>query len=132
MKRMLFTTTLLAAALLAPAQTTQKLTAGKTNEYGLIYTLPVTVIEKDLSNRMASTIRHNRARGTHNVELMSEIVAELTRANMSDQWIMRHIGMDRDELLRLKQITGLADLFADKEFSLGDTDEDSVEEMLEV
>ena len=94
--------------------------------------LPVAVIEKDLSNRMASTIRHNRARGTHNVELMSEIVAELTRANMSDQWIMRHIGMDRDELLRLKQITGLADLFADKEFSLGDTDEDSVEEMLEV
>ena len=94
--------------------------------------LPVTVIEKDLSNRMASTIRHNRARGTHNVELMSEIVAELTRARMSDQWIMRHIGMDRDELLRLKQITGLADLFADKEFSLGDTDEDSVEEMLEV
>ena len=74
----------------------------------------------------------NRARGTHNVELRSEIVAELTRANMSDQWIMRHIGMDRDELLRLKQITGLADLFADKEFSLGDTDEDSVEEMLEV
>ena len=98
-------------------------------EHGL---LPVVVIEKDISNRMASTIRHNRARGTHNVELMSEIVAELTRANMSDQWIMRHIGMDRDELLRLKQITGLADLFADKEFSLGDTDEDSVEEMLEV
>ena len=69
---------------------------------------------------MASTIRHNRARGTHNVELMSEIVAELTRARMSDQWIMRHIGMDRDELLRLKQITGLADLFADKEFSIPD------------
>lgn len=69
--------------------------------------LPVAVIEKDLSNRMASTIRHNRARGTHNVELMSEIVAELTRANMSDQWIMRHIGMDRDELLRLKQSRAL-------------------------
>ena len=50
--------------------------------------LPVAVIEKDLSNRMASTIRHNRARGTHNVELMSEIVAELTRARMSDQWII--------------------------------------------
>ena len=87
--------------------------------------LPVAVIEKDLFNRMASTIRHNRARGTHNVELMSEIVAELTRAHMSDQWIMRHIGMDRDELLRLKQITGLAELFADKEFSLGDTEEDA-------
>lgn len=103
--------------------------SGSTNANGACL---VAVIEKDLSNRMASTIRHNRARGTHNVELMSEIVAELTRANMSDQWIMRHIGMDRDELLRLKQITGLADLFADKEFSLGDTDEDSVEEMLEV
>lgn len=88
------------------------------------------MIEKDLSNRMASTIRHNRARGTHNVELMSEIVAELTRARMSDQWIMRHIGMDRDELLRLKQITGLAELFSDKEFSLGDADEDTVEFVL--
>ena len=92
--------------------------------------LPVTVIEKDLSNRMASTIRHNRARGTHNVELMSEIVAELTRARMSDQWIMRLIGLDRDELLRLKQITGLAELFSDKEFSLGDADEDTVEFVL--
>ena len=86
--------------------------------------LPVAVIEKDLSHRMASTIRHNRARGTHNVELMSEIVAELTRANMSDRWIMRHIGMGRDELLRLKQITGLAELFADREFSLGDPGEE--------
>ena len=82
--------------------------------------LPVAVIDKDLSDRMASTIRHNRARGTHNIELMSEIVAELTRAQMSDQWIMRHIGMERDELLRLKQITGLAELFADKEFSTGE------------
>lgn len=66
--------------------------------------LPVAVIDKDLSDRMASTIRHNRARGTHNIELMSEIVAELTRAQMSDQWIMRHIGMDRDELLRLENL----------------------------
>lgn len=89
--------------------------------------LPVSVIEKDLSNRMASTIRHNRARGTHNVELMSEIVAELTKAHMSDRWIMRYIGMERDELLRLKQITGLAELFADKQFSLGDADGDMPE-----
>ena len=58
------------------------------------------------------------------------LVAELTRARMSDQWIMRHIGMDRDELLRLKQITGLAELFSDKEFSLGDADEDTVEFVL--
>ncbi len=80
--------------------------------------LPVAVIDKDMSNRMASTIRHNRARGTHNIELMSEIVGELTRAGLSDKWIMSNIGMDRDELLRLKQITGLAELFAGKEFSL--------------
>lgn len=79
--------------------------------------LPVSVIDKDLSNRMASTIRHNRARGEHSIELMSNIVAELTTAGMSDAWIIRQIGMDKDELLRLKQITGLADLFADKEFS---------------
>lgn len=80
--------------------------------------LPVVVIDKDISNRMGSTIRHNRARGTHNIELMCHIVAELDKAGMSDQWIMKNIGMDRDELLRLKQISGLADLFADKEFSI--------------
>ena len=86
--------------------------------------LPVTVIDKDISNRMASTIRHNRARGTHSVELMSNIVAELCRSDMSDAWIMKNIGMDRDELLRLKQITGLADLFANAEFSMSDEWED--------
>ncbi len=86
-------------------------------EHGM---LPVVVIEKDLSNRMASTIRHNRARGTHNIELMCNIVAELDKAGMSDEWIMKHIGMDRDELLRLKQISGLAELFADKSFSIPD------------
>ena len=79
--------------------------------------LPVVVIDKDQSNRMASTIRHNRARGSHSVELMSNIVAELVESGMSDGWILRHIGMDKDELLRLKQITGLASLFANKEFS---------------
>ena len=78
--------------------------------------LPVVVIEKDLTNRMASTIRHNRARGSHSVDLMCDIVADLKEAGMSDDWIMRHIGMDADELLRLKQITGLAAAFADKPF----------------
>ena len=80
--------------------------------------LPVVVIDKDMSNRMASTIRHNRARGTHNIELMSDIVAELDRIGMTDEWIMKNIGMDRDEVLRLKQISGLATLFADKDFSI--------------
>jgi ParB-like chromosome segregation protein Spo0J len=80
--------------------------------------LPVAVINKDLSNRMASTIRHNRARGTHSIELMTNIVAELKKSGMSDGWIMKNIGMDPDELLRFKQISGLAALFADKEFSI--------------
>ena len=78
--------------------------------------LPVVVIDKDISNRMASTIRHNRARGSHSVDLMSNIVAELMEMGKSDKWIAKHLGMDADELLRLKQITGLASLFKDKEF----------------
>lgn len=83
--------------------------------------LPVVVIDKEISNRMASTIRHNRARGTHNIELMCNIVAELDRAGMTDEWIMKNIGMDRDEVLRLKQISGLADLFANNNFSIPET-----------
>lgn len=79
--------------------------------------LPVVVIDKPISDRMASTIRHNRARGTHSIELMVNIVADLVEAGMGDAWIMRHIGMDMDELLRLKQISGLAALFKDREFS---------------
>lgn len=81
--------------------------------------LPVSVINKDMANRMASTIRHNRARGTHSIDLMVNIVSELKESGMSDAWIMRHIGMDADELLRLKQISGLAALFKDREFSEG-------------
>lgn len=78
--------------------------------------MPVVVIDKDLSNRMASTIRHNRARGSHSIELMTNIVADLVESGMSDAWIMKNIGMDAEELLRLKQISGLASLFKDKEF----------------
>lgn len=81
--------------------------------------LPVVVIEKELGDRMASTIRHNRARGTHNIELMSTIVAELVEMGKGDRWICQHIGMSVDELLRLKQITGVAALFANREFSEG-------------
>lgn len=78
---------------------------------------PVVPLKKDQSNRMASTIRHNRARGTHSIELMVNIVGELKAAGMSDAWILRHIGMDADELLRLKQLSGLAELFKDREFT---------------
>ena len=79
--------------------------------------LPVVVIEKELGERIASTIRHNRARGSHNVDLMSNIVAELLEIGKSDSWICKNIGMSADELLRLKQVTGLASLFKDEEFS---------------
>lgn len=79
--------------------------------------LPVSVIDKDMNNRMASTIRHNRARGTHSISLMTNIVSELVQSGMSDAWILKHIGMDADELLRLKQISGLAALFQDSEFT---------------
>ena len=79
--------------------------------------LPVSVIDKPLDHRMASTIRHNRARGSHNVDLMSNIVTELHDLGRSDNWICQHLGMDKDELLRLKQITGLAALFKDVKFS---------------
>lgn len=78
--------------------------------------LPVSVIDKPLDQRMASTIRHNRARGSHDVDLMSNIVRELHELGRSDAWISRHLGMDRDEILRLKQITGLASLFKDVQF----------------
>lgn len=78
--------------------------------------LPVSVIDKSLDNRMASTIRHNRARGSHNVDLMSNIVKDLHELGRSDAWISKHLGMDRDEILRLKQITGLAALFKDIEY----------------
>lgn len=79
--------------------------------------LPVSVIDKPISDRMASTIRHNRARGSHSIELMTNIVKELKESGMSDNWIMKNIGMDADELLRLQQIGGLQELFKDKEFS---------------
>lgn len=79
--------------------------------------LPVVVLNKEMHDRMASTIRHNRARGSHNIELMSTIVAELVEMGKGDHWICKHIGMSPDELLRLKQITGVAALFQNQDFS---------------
>lgn len=79
--------------------------------------IPVSIIDKSLDQRMASTIRHNRARGSHDVDLMSNIIKELHEIGRSDAWISKHLGMDKDEILRLKQITGLTSLFRDVEFS---------------
>ena len=78
--------------------------------------LPVSVIDKPIDCRMASTIRHNRARGSHDVDLMSNIIKELHELGRSDAWISKHLGMEKDEILRLKQITGLAALFKDINF----------------
>ena len=75
-------------------------------------------MKSDKNNRVASTIRHNRARGKHKVESMSEIVVDLKKRNWSDEKISKELGMDRDEVLRLCQISGLTELFSDKEFSM--------------
>lgn len=73
--------------------------------------------QKDKTDRMASTIRHNRARGKHKVEAMSDIVIELKRRNWSDERIAKELGMDADEVLRLCQITGLQEAFSEASFS---------------
>lgn len=85
-----------------------------------LFHLPVVVVNTertDKGDRIASTIRHNRARGKHQVAGMSEIVQELARRNWSETKIGKELGMEPDEVLRLKQISGLAEMFADKEFS---------------
>jgi len=88
-------------------------------ELGLSH-LPVVVINHDRTDRgdrIAATIRHNRARGKHIVSAMSDIVLELSKRNWSDVKIAKNLGMEPDEVLRLKQISGLAEMFADEEFS---------------
>jgi ParB-like chromosome segregation protein Spo0J len=82
--------------------------------------LPVVTIKEereDKADRMASTIRHNRARGKHRIDSMSEIVIELKRRNWSDKKISDELGMDQDEVLRLTQISGLCEMFQNQEFS---------------
>lgn len=101
--------------------------------------LPIVQIKSsrsDRPDRMAATIRHNRARGKHRVESMSEIVLELKRRNWSDEKIGKELGMDQDEVLRLTQISGLAEMFSDKEFSEAwepgtMTDDDMINESFE-
>lgn len=82
--------------------------------------LPITIIrpsQEDKADRMASTIRHNRARGKHRIDGMSDIVLELKRRNWSDNKIAKNLGMDADEILRLCQISGLSEMFQNDEFS---------------
>lgn len=82
--------------------------------------LPVTIVghgREGRDDRVAATIRHNRARGVHQVDAMSDIVIDLSRRNRSDEWIAKELGMEPDEVLRLKQVSAMAVLFADREFS---------------
>ena len=82
--------------------------------------LPISVINAERTakeDRIASTIRHNRARGVHTVDAMSDLVLDLVRRNRSDSWIAKELGMEPDEVLRLKQVTAMAELFTDREFS---------------
>ena len=83
--------------------------------------LPVSIIDKPIEDRIASTIRHNRAKGSHNVDLMASIVANLHKLGRTNRWIEQHLGCSTEELLRLQQFSGLAELFKDKKaFSKAD------------
>ena len=79
--------------------------------------LPIVVLEKNINERMASTVRHNRARGKHSVDGMSNMVFEMLENGWDDAEICNHLGMEPDELLRLKHITGFSKLFKDAEYS---------------
>lgn len=86
-------------------------------EYFNLKQVPIVTINKSLENRIASTIRHNRARGTHQIPDMSNIVLILTNKGWSEKEISKHLGMELDEIIRLKQITGLKDAFSNHIFS---------------
>ena len=92
--------------------------------------LPVVTINSDRTDkadRMAATVRHNRARGKHSVTAMSDIVVELKRRNWTNEKIASHLGMEADEVLRLFQITGLSEMFNDEEFSMAWEIEDIID-----
>lgn len=85
--------------------------------HGYLPLVQIRTSQHDKTDRMASTIRHNRARGEHRVDSMSDIIVELKRRFWDDKKIAKELGMDSDEVLRLTQVTGLAGLFADASFS---------------
>jgi ParB-like chromosome segregation protein Spo0J len=89
--------------------------------------VPIAVLDKPIDDRITATVRHNMARGTHQVELSAKLVALLRKHNWTNARIGIELGMDADEVLRLKQITGLAEAFADREFSKAWTVEQETE-----
>jgi len=98
--------------------------------------LPITVIRDDREgrcDRIASTVRHNRARGKHTIAGMTDIIVELKRRNWSSEKIGKELGMDADEILRLAQISGLAEIFKDREFSKAwEIDKEDLNEIEEI
>lgn len=100
--------------------------------HGYLPIVQIRETQEGRNDRMASTIRHNRARGKHKVEAMSDIVVELKRRFWSDERIAKELGMDADEVLRLQQVTGLSGLFADREFSEAWDAESFVEEVEQI
>jgi ParB-like chromosome segregation protein Spo0J len=90
----------------------------KNRVFGYLPIVQIRESQKDKTDRMASTIRHNRARGKHQVHAMSDIVIELKKRNWSEEKIGKNLGMEPDEVLRLCQISGLNELFSDKDFSM--------------
>lgn len=99
--------------------------------FGYLPIVPIRKDAEDKNHRIASTIRHNRARGKHQIDAMSEIILELKNRNWKNSRIARELGMDEDEILRLCQITGLEDLFSDNDFSKSWNAEDFSEEDFE-
>lgn len=93
--------------------------------YGYLPVVTIRESQSGLNDRIASTIRHNRARGKHQVQSMSDIVADLKKRNWSPAKIGKELGMDMDEVLRLSQISGLMELFQDKSFSMAWEDEET-------
>lgn len=79
--------------------------------------IPVVVLGHDMSQRMAATVQFNRARGVHQVELMSDLVRALLEQGLEEEEISKHLGMDMEEVFRLKQITGIAELFSNQTYS---------------
>ena len=76
------------------------------------------ILEKDIKERMAATVRHNRARGVHQIELMSNMVVSLVQLGWNDINIAKHLGMDADEVLRLKQLSGISEIFKDLDYTM--------------
>jgi len=79
--------------------------------------IAATILDRDIKERMAATVRHNRARGVHQIDLMSDMVVSLVQLGWEDSEIAVHLGMDSDEVLRLKQLSGIAEVFKDLNYT---------------